>query len=77
MSESILFIVFGLGLLLIIGYSLYKGLRNRKNLGTMYTPYDDMTQGTIDVTKSRTLEEDTRHTIPIEQTQEVEEEIKL
>lgn len=76
MSEFINLFVFGLGMLLLIGYSLFKGLRNKKNLGNMYTPYDDMTRGMTDINKSRTLEEDTRHIIPIEQTQEVEEEIK-
>ena len=77
MGQNILIIVFGLGMLLLIGYSMYRALRSKKDIGNMYTPYDDMTRGTNDANTDKSLEEDTRHTIPFEQTQEVEEEVKL
>lgn len=76
MGEVIMLLIFGLGMLLLIGYSMYKALRNKKDPGNMYTPYDDMTRGTNDANSDKSLEEDTRHTIPIEETQEVEEEVK-
>lgn len=56
---------------------MYRALRSKKNAGNMYTPYDDMTRGTTDANTDKSLEEDTRHTIPFEQTQEVEEENKV
>ena len=37
----------GIGILLLVAYAIYKALRNRKELGNMYTPYDDMVRGTI------------------------------
>lgn len=76
MGQNILIIVFGLGMLLLISFSVYRALRSKK-LGGMYTPYDDMTRGTNDENTDKSLKEDTRHTIPFEQTQEVEEENKL
>lgn len=77
MGVAIMSIIFGLGLLLLIGFSIYRALRNKKNPGNMYTPYDDMTRGTTDANADKTLREDTRHRIPIEQTQIVKEEQKL
>jgi len=77
MWQGILIIIFGLGMLLLIGFSMYRALRSKKDLGEMYTPYDDMTRGTNDANTDKSLKEDTRHTIPFEQTQEVEEENKL
>ena len=76
MAAIVMLLVFGLGMLLLIGYSMYRALRSKKDMGDMYTPYDDMTRGTNDANNDKSLEEDTRHTIPFEQTQEVEEEIK-
>ena len=75
MAAIVMLLVFGFGMLLLIGYSVFKALRNKKDPGNMYTPYDDMTRGTNDVNTDRSLEEDTRHTNPIEETQEVEEEV--
>lgn len=77
MGQNILIIVFGFGMLLLICFSMYRALRSKKSLGEMYTPYDDMTRGTNDANADKSLKEDTRHTIPFEQTQEVEEENKL
>ena len=38
----------------------------------MYTPYDDMTRGTIDTNHSESLEEDTRHAVRIEENKTIE-----
>lgn len=76
MWQLIMIIVFGLGMLVLIGYSMYKALRSKKDMGDMYTPYDDMTRGTTDTNTDKFLKEDSRHTIPYEQTQQVEVEEK-
>ena len=76
MGQNILIIVFGLGMLLLIGFSMYRALRSKKDMGNMYKPYDDMTRGTNNTNTDKSLQEDTRHTIPFEQTQEVENKMK-
>lgn len=76
MGQNILIIVFGLGMLLLIGFSMYRALRSKKDMGNMYTPYDDMTRVTNNTNTDKSLQEDTRRTIPIVQTQEVEEEMR-
>ncbi len=39
---------------------------------TPFTPYDDMTRGTNDTNSNKYLEEDTRHTVGIEETRNIE-----
>jgi hypothetical protein len=65
-------IVLGLGGMLLIGFAIYKTLFNKKKLGNMFTPYDDMTRGTNDTNSNKYLEEDTRHAVGIEETRNVE-----
>ena len=38
----------------------------------MYTPYDDMTRGTIDTNHSKSLEEDTRHAVRIKENKTID-----
>jgi hypothetical protein len=72
MDSSIVSIVLGLGILLLIGFAFYKSLVKKRKSGNMYTPYDDMTRGTIDTNQSKSLEEDTRHTIRIEENKTID-----
>ena len=66
----------GIGILLLVAYAIYKALRNRKELGNMYTPYDDMVRGTTDVNTSKFPAKDTKHAIPFEESQKVERDGK-
>lgn len=72
MGSSIMAIVFGAGGLLLIVYAFYKSLVKKKESVNMFTPYDDMTRGTNDTNHHMHLEEDTRHTVPVEENKTVE-----
>ena len=61
--DSIVAIVFGLGGFVSIDYAFFKSLVKERKSGNMYTPYDDMTRGTIDTNHSKSLEEETRHAV--------------
>jgi len=70
-------IVSGLGGMVLIGFAIYKTIFNKthiekKKSGNMFTPYDDMTRGTNDTNSNKYLEEDTRHTVGIEETRTIE-----
>lgn len=56
---------------MFISLAFYKGLVKKKS-GNTYTPYDDMTRGTTDTNAHIHLEEDTRHTVRIEENQTIE-----
>jgi hypothetical protein len=70
--DSIVAIVFGLGGFVLIGYAFFKSLVKKRKSGNMYTPYDDMTRGTIDTNHSKSLEEDTRHAVRIEENKTID-----
>lgn len=64
-------IILGLGGMLLIGLAIYKTLFGKRKSGNMFTPYDDMTRGTNDTNSNKYLEEDTRHSVRIEETRNV------
>jgi hypothetical protein len=62
---------FGLGGMLLVDLAIYKTLFGKRKSGNMFIPCEDMTRGTNDTNGNKYIEEDTRHTVGIEETRNV------